>query len=137
MEFYGILRANLDFQIFNPAAITAEGPSLEPSRALLRHKNILGKTKMSKIEKDEDWVDKSSRSLKMIFEVILKAKVDFQTFKPAAITAEGLTSEPSRALLRHKNIHGKTKISKIEKDKDWVDESSRSLIIIFEVISRA
>ena len=85
---------------------------------------------------DEDWVDKSSCSVKMIFEVILRAKVDFQIFNPVAITAEGLTSEPSRALLRHKNIHGKTKISKIEKDKDWVDESSRSLIIIFEVISR-
>ena len=54
MEFCAILRAILDFQIFNPAATTAEGPTLKPSRALLRHKNIFGKTKISKTEKDED-----------------------------------------------------------------------------------
>ena len=51
----------------------------------------------------------------MIFEVILRVKLRFQIFNPAAITAGGLTSEPSRALLRHKNINGKTKISKIQK----------------------
>jgi len=48
-------------------------------------------------------------------EVILRAKSNFQTFNPAAITAEGLTSKPSRALLRHKNIYSKTKISKNRK----------------------
>ena len=35
----------------------------------------------------------------MIFEVILKAKLDFQIFNPAAITAEGPTLQASRELL--------------------------------------
>jgi len=49
-----IFTAKFGFQIFNPAAITAEGPTLHVSRALLRHILFLGKIKMSKIEKDED-----------------------------------------------------------------------------------
>ena len=51
MTLYVIFLAKLDFQIFNPAANTAEGPTLEPSRALLRYENFHGKIKMSKIEK--------------------------------------------------------------------------------------
>ena len=51
----------------------------------------------------------------MEFYAIFTASLDFQRFNPAAITAEGLTSEPSRALLRHINIHGRTKISKNRK----------------------
>jgi len=46
--------------------------------------------------------------------------LDFQNFNPAVIPSEGLTLDASRALLRHKNFDGKTKISKIEKDEQWV-----------------
>ena len=110
MTFEVILRAKLNFQTFNPAAITAEGLTSEPSRALLRHQNIHGKTKISKIEKDKDWVDESSRSLKMIFEVILRAKLHFQIFNPAVITAEGPTLQGFRAFLTHDIFLDKTKI---------------------------
>ena len=78
----------MGFQIFRSAEIPAEGITLDASRALLRHKNFDGKTKMSKIEKDEDWVDGPSRGLKMIFEVILRAKLGFEIFCPATITEE-------------------------------------------------
>jgi len=44
----------LEFEIFSPAVILPEGPTLDASKALLRHKNFDGKTKISKIEKDED-----------------------------------------------------------------------------------
>ena len=54
----------------------------------------------------------------MTFEVFFLAKSDFEIFCPAVILPEGLTSDASRALLRHKNFEGKTKISKIEKDED-------------------
>ena len=46
----------MDFEIFCSAVIPAEGPTLDASRALLRHKNFDGKTKISKIEKDEQWL---------------------------------------------------------------------------------
>ena len=52
-----IFCAKLDFQISNPAVIPSEGPSLEASTALLRRKKFGGWTKMSKIEKCENWVD--------------------------------------------------------------------------------
>ena len=42
MTFYMIFCAKLDFQIFNPAVIPSEGPTLEASRALLRRKNFEG-----------------------------------------------------------------------------------------------
>ena len=51
-----IFCAKLDFQIFNFAVIPSEGPTLEASTALLRRKNFEGWTKMSKIEKGENWV---------------------------------------------------------------------------------
>ena len=47
----------MDFEIFCSAVIPSEGPTLDASRALLKHKNFDGKTKISKIEKDEDWLD--------------------------------------------------------------------------------
>ena len=53
MVFEVIFKAKLVFQIFNPAAVTAEGPTLQVSKAPLRHHLFLGKIKMSKIEKDE------------------------------------------------------------------------------------
>ena len=56
MKFYMIFCAKLDFQISNPAVIPSEGPSLEASTALLRRKNFARWTKMSKIEKGENWV---------------------------------------------------------------------------------
>ena len=46
----------MDFKRFSLALTLKEGPTLDVSRALLRHKNVDGNTKMSKIEKDEDWV---------------------------------------------------------------------------------
>ena len=46
----------MDLQIFCSAVILPEGPTLEASGALLRQKILTGKTKISKIEKDEDWV---------------------------------------------------------------------------------
>ena len=46
----------MDFEIFCSAVILPEGPILDASKALMRHKNFMGKTKISKIEKDEDWV---------------------------------------------------------------------------------
>ena len=52
--------------------------------------------------------------------MIVWAKIDFEIFCSAVIPSEGLTLDASRALLRHKNFEGKTKISKIEKDEDWV-----------------
>ena len=47
----------MDFEIFCSAVIPSGGPTLDASRALLRHNNFDGKTKISKIEKelkDED-----------------------------------------------------------------------------------
>ena len=52
-----IFLAKLGFQILNPAVIPSEGTTLEASTALLRRKNFEGWTKMSKIEKCENWVD--------------------------------------------------------------------------------
>ena len=134
VTFWMIFWAKLDFQIFDPAVVPSEGPILEVSRALLRHKNFDGKTKMSKIEKDEDWVGWSSRRLKMRFQMIFWAKFDFQNFNPTVIPLEGPTLEASRGLLRYTNFDGETKISKIEKDEDWIGWPSRSLKMTFEVI---
>ena len=93
---------------------------------------------MSKIEKDEDWVDGPSRRLKMIFEVILKAKLGFEIFCPATITEEKPTLKASRALLTHILFLGKTKLLKIEKDEDRVDEPyGSSFKVTFEVIIKA
>ena len=88
--------------------------TLDASKALLRHKNFDGKTKISKIEKYEDWVGWPSGSLIMSFEVIFWEKLDCQVFCSAVIPSEGLTLDASRALVRHKNFDGKTKMSKIE-----------------------
>ena len=95
---------------------------------------MTGKPKFSNVEKDEDWVRWVSESLKKSFEVIFLAKMDFEIFCSAVIPSEGLTLDASRALLRHKNFEGKTKISKIEKDEDWVGWPVRSLTKSFEVI---
>ena len=56
----------------------------------------------------------------MTFEVIFLAKLDFEIFCSAVILPGGPTLDASRALLRHKNFYGKTKISKIEKVAEWV-----------------
>ena len=69
---------------------------------------------MSKIEKDEDWVFGLSRSLKMILEVIFRAKLGFEFFNAATITIERPTLKAFRALLRHIIFLGKTKLLKIE-----------------------
>ena len=45
--------------------------------------------KMSKIEKDEDQADESSGRVKMTFEVIFRANLNFQIFNAAVITADG------------------------------------------------
>ena len=52
--------------------------------------------------------------------MIFLAKFDFEILMSAVILPEGLTLDASRALLRHQILAGKTKISKIEKDEDWV-----------------
>ena len=52
-----IFLAKTDFEIFCPVVIPSEGPTLDASRALLKHKNFDGKSKISKIEKVEEWVD--------------------------------------------------------------------------------
>ena len=44
----------MDFEIFCSAVISSEGPTSDPYRALLRDANFDGKSKVSKIEKDED-----------------------------------------------------------------------------------
>ena len=75
----------MDFEIFCSVVIPSEGITLDAIRALLRHKNFDGKTKISKIEKDEQWVGWPSGSIKMTFEVIVWAKLDFQIFNPAVI----------------------------------------------------
>ena len=54
----------MDFEIFGSAVIPSEGPTLDVSRALLRHANFDGKSKVSKIEKDEERVGCPSGSLK-------------------------------------------------------------------------
>ena len=120
MTFEVIFLAKSDFEIFWPAVILPEGLTLDASRALLRHKNFDGKTKISKIKKDEDWVGWPSGSLNKSFEVIFLAKMDFQNFCSSVIPSEGLTLEASRVLLRHEDFDGKSKISKIEKDEQWV-----------------
>ena len=56
----------------------------------------------------------------MTFEVIFLAKFDFEIFCSTVILPGGPTLDASRALLSHKNFHGKTKISKNEKDEEWV-----------------
>ena len=43
----------MDFEIFCSAVIPSEGPTLDASRALQKHENFDGRTK---IEKDEEWV---------------------------------------------------------------------------------
>ena len=70
----------------------------------------------------------------MSFEMISWAKLDFKFFYPAVIPSEGSTLGTSRALLRHKKFDFWTKISKIEKDNDWVGGPSGSLRMSFEVI---
>ena len=50
---------------------------------------FLDKTKLSKIEKDEDCVDEASRSLKMTFELILKVKLGFPVFNPVVMISDG------------------------------------------------
>ena len=126
--------AELDFQNFNPAVIPSEEPTSETSRALLRHKNFDGKTKILKIEKDEDWAGWPTGSLKMTFQILFWAELDFQIFNVAVILSEGTTLDASRAQLRHKNFDGKTKISKIERHKEWVGWLSGSLKMPFQMI---
>ena len=46
----------MDSQIFNSAVIPSERLTLDTSRALLGHENFEGKSEVSKIEKDEQWV---------------------------------------------------------------------------------
>ena len=60
-----IFCAKLDFQISNPAVIPSEGPTLEASTALLRRKKFEGWTKISKIEKRENFIGKPSESKKL------------------------------------------------------------------------
>ena len=134
MTFEVIFWAKLDFEIFCSAVITTEGLTLDASRALLRHKNFDGKTKISKIEKVAHWVGWPSGSLIMSFEVIFWAKMDFEIFCSAVIPSERTTLGASRALLRHKIFDGKTKISKIEKVAHWVGWPFGSLKMLFEAI---
>ena len=110
-----IFTAKFGFQIFNPAAITAEGPTLHVSRALLRHILFLGKIKMSKIEKDEDWVNQLSESFKMTLEIIFRAKLYYQIFNPAIILSERQTLKASGAILRHDNSASKANTVKNRK----------------------
>ena len=56
MTFEVIFEAKLDFKSFSPAVILQERPALDAFTALLRHKKFDSKTKISKIEKDEDCV---------------------------------------------------------------------------------
>ena len=58
---------------------------------------FLDKTKLSKIEKDEDCVDEASGSLKMTFEVILKVKFGFPVFNPVVMTSDGKNLQSSKA----------------------------------------
>ena len=69
----------------------------------------------------------------MTFEVLFWAKLDFEIFFSVVITAEVLTLDAFKALLRHKNFDDKPKVSKIEKD-DWLCWLSGSLKMPFEVI---
>ena len=96
----------MDFKILSSAVIPVKGLTLDASkfRALLRHQDFDGKANASKIEKDEDYVGWPSGSLKMSFEVMFFAKMDFQIVCSAVIHSKGLTLDASRALLRHKNI---------------------------------
>ena len=96
MTFEVFFWAKSDFEIFCPAVILPEGLTLDASRALLRHKNFEGKTKISKIEKNEDWVGWPSGSLNKSFEVIFLAKTDFEIFCSAVIPSERLTLDTSR-----------------------------------------
>ena len=66
-----IVWAKMDFEIFCSAVIPSGGPTLGASRALRRHKNFDCRTKIPKIEKDNDWVGGPSGSLRMSFEVII------------------------------------------------------------------
>jgi len=116
LTFEVIFWAKLDFEMLCSAVITTEGLTLDAFRALLRHKKFWRQVKVSKIEKD-DWLCWLSGSLKMSFEVIFWAKFDFEIFFSVIITAEGLTIDASRALLRHKNLALRSKWKKIYKDE--------------------
>ena len=48
---------------------------------------------MSRIEKDENWVDLPFESQKMTFYMIFCAKLDFQIFNTAVIPSEGTVLE--------------------------------------------
>ena len=48
---------------------------------------------MSRIEKDENWIDLLFESQKMTFYMIFCAKLDFQIFNPAVIPSEGTVLE--------------------------------------------
>ena len=73
----------MNFQTICSAVIPSVGQTLDAFQALLRRTNFDGKTKMSKIEKDEEWVGWPSGSLIMSFEVIFCAtsKVDYHLIK--------------------------------------------------------
>ena len=60
----------MDLEIFCSVVILAEGLTADSSRALLRHEKIDGKSKVSKIEKQEELVGCPSESLKMTSELI-------------------------------------------------------------------
>ena len=55
----------MDFESFSFAVIRSEGPTLEASTALLGRKKIEGWTKISKIEKRENFIGKPSESKKL------------------------------------------------------------------------
>ena len=112
--------AKLDFEIVCSAVILVQGLTLDTSRALLRRKNVDGKSKVSNIGKDEDWVSLPFKSVKTSFEVIFWSKIDFEIVCSAAIPVEGPTLDASRALLKHKIFEGEKQMSKIKKDEDWV-----------------
>ena len=69
---------------------------------------------MSRIEKDENWVDLPFESQKMTIYMIFWARLDFQISILSVILSEGPTLQVFTAFLGIKNFEGRTKMSKIE-----------------------
>ena len=124
----------LYFQNFCLAVIPSESPTLEASRAFLRHKKFECKSKMSKIKKDENLVGWAFGSQKMSIQMIFWAKLNLQIFCLTVISSEGLALEASRIFRKHKNFDGKTKMSKIKKDEYWIGWTSGSQKMKFQMI---
>ena len=90
----------------------------------------MGKTKISKIEKVEDWVGWLSGRLRRSFEVIVLAKIDFEIFCSVLILPEGPTLDDSKTLLKHKKFWSNFTDLKNCSRQEWEKEKDTVKVFI-------